>query len=96
MEKRVWVFVSAGSRYTFPSGIFSTLRMAEEWILKHELTGMLTEYPLDSGVYDWAVAKGYYQTKPADNKKRDMASLIGGFSAKEQKQFHYVSGRRTE
>jgi hypothetical protein len=45
---------------------FTVKELAERWIGDHGLTGMLTEYPLDMGVYDWAVAKGFFRSgKPA-------------------------------
>ncbi|WP_446697293.1 DUF7710 domain-containing protein [Streptosporangium sandarakinum] len=44
----VWVFLGDGARW--PSGVFQTRERAESWIKVGELTGMLTEYPLDADV----------------------------------------------
>lgn len=44
----VWVFNGGGD---FPAGVFTTRELAEAWIAKHRLVGVLTKYPLDIGVY---------------------------------------------
>ena len=50
----VWVF--NGAQSTFPSGVFTSRELAEEWIRTHALTGTLTNYPLDTGMYEHAIA----------------------------------------
>jgi len=94
MSRRVgaeymWVFL--GDQAAFPSGIFSGLDKAEEWIAKHELDGILTEYPVDEGVYDWAARNLYFvpnSTKVIDSK------LISRFTSSRMKSFHYGKGIR--
>jgi hypothetical protein len=62
-DSGVWVFHGAGGR--FASGVFTTRDKAEAWIKEHGLTGVLTRYPLDQGVYNWALEKQLFQpTKP--------------------------------
>ena len=51
----VWVFVGEGA--SLPSGVFASSEAAALWIARHGLTGLLTEYPLGEGAYDWAVAQ---------------------------------------
>lgn len=46
----VWVF--NGERSPFPSGVFSTHERAEAWVAQHRLSGCLTRYPVDTGVYE--------------------------------------------
>lgn len=57
----VWVFHGAGGHYS--SGVFSCRSLAEQWIRMRGLTGILTKYPLDSGVYDWALDNQIFYCK---------------------------------
>ena len=47
----VWVFNAA--RSNFPGAVFTSKQRAEAWISKHGLTGTLTRYPLDLGVFEF-------------------------------------------
>jgi len=91
MEKSqsVWVFV--GSEGRFPGGVFRTRGAAEEWIQRHGLSGVLTEYPLDVGAYDWAIAEGHFT--PKTDRERS-ASFVGQFSSGGQDHSHYADGVR--
>lgn len=83
----VWVFNAAGG--PFPGAVFSSPERAEAWIAKHSLTGVLTAYPLDQGVYEWVVAKGFFRPK------REMApGFAGRFSLAYQEHYHYEDGVR--
>lgn len=46
----VWVFIGMGSQ--FPAAVFRSLEIAKQWIAKYKLTGCLTKYPFDVGIYD--------------------------------------------
>ena len=82
----VWVFHGSGGR--FASGVFTTRDKAEAWIDQHHLTGVLTRYPLDQGVYDWAKEKQLFQpTKPEQTK----AAFIQRFTSGSQEHYHYDS-----
>ncbi len=35
-------------------GAFGSAARAEEWMEKHELSGLFTGYPVNAGSYDWA------------------------------------------
>jgi hypothetical protein len=87
-ESKVWVFSGEGGR--FPSGVFLTKESAEAWIAKHNLSGVLTCYPLDTGVYDWAVAQNLFQPKRPEHAS---AGFIQAFSSAKQEHFHYEQGR---
>jgi hypothetical protein len=87
----MWVFNGEGAR--FPSGVFSSRENAEAWIAKHALTGVLTAYPVDQGVYDWAVEKGLFRPKATKNID---ARFIGGFTSASQEHFHYYAGTSTD
>nr|WP_206170601.1 hypothetical protein [Spirosoma pollinicola] len=51
---------------------------------------MLTLYPLDTGVYDWSLEKGYFEAeKEADPK----ATFIQRFTTASQEHYHYEDGK---
>jgi len=83
----VWIF--NGARSNFPSAAFSQRALAEEWIKKHRLTGTLTRYPIDMGVYEWALDRGYFS--PSKDEHRT-ALFIGKFSSASQEHYHYEDG----
>jgi hypothetical protein len=85
----VWVFTGAGARTWYPSGVFSTREKAEEWIAQHGLSGTLTQYPLDTGSYDWAVKEGAFRPMRPDQATPE---FIQGF-ASGYRHFHYERGR---
>ena len=37
----------------FAGAVFSSLPKARKWISSHKLSGLLTAYPIDIGVYNW-------------------------------------------
>jgi hypothetical protein len=85
----VWVF--NGEKAQFPSGVFSTQENAEAWIAAQGLSGTLTQYPMDVGVYDWAVQKGSFKPKRDDQRS---AEFIAQFSSALQVHFHYRNGSK--
>ena len=87
MSKNIWVFNGANSR--FPSGIFMEKELAEHWIKKHKLTGTLTLYPINKGVYDWAIEQGNF-TPSKDHEYT--SSFIQKFSSASQEHYHYSEG----
>lgn len=84
----VWVFHGADGR--FASGIFVEKMAAERWISTNKLTGVLTEYPLNTGVYDWALQKGYFFPKTEEHTS---SVFIGKFTTASQEHFHYEDGK---
>ncbi len=85
----VWVFNGYGGQ--FPSAVFTTVEKAEEWIAKHKLSGVLTWYPLDSPVYEWVIARGYWQPKKDHQRTPD---FIQTFSSAYTGHYHYENGSR--
>jgi hypothetical protein len=60
---RVWVFHGESAR--FASGVFADRESALEWVGRHHLTGVLTQYRVGGGCYDLALEEGSFQpTKP--------------------------------
>lgn len=85
----IWAFV--GEQGTLPSGVFSNVECAERWISLHGLSGLLTEYPVDEGAYDWAVRTGHF--KPRADKTIN-CELISRFTCAQMNHFHYSNGVR--
>lgn len=85
--RMVWVFVGDTAR--LPSAVFSTLERAQAWIARHRISGLVTQYPLDVPVIDWAVAQGVYSPKPGDEHD---TWKIQTFTSAAQRHYHYVDG----
>ena len=89
MLNEIWVFNGANGQ--FPSGVFSSQEQAEVWIAKYRLTGVLTQYPIDVGVYDWAIQSGFF--KPKEEREKT-SQFIQRFSSASQEHFHYEDGQK--
>lgn len=83
----VWVFNGGGD---FPAGVFTSRDRAEAWVTQHRLSGVLTLYPLDVGVYEWAIKGGMFTPKRPDQAG---PRFIGGFSSASQEHYHYTDGK---
>ena len=83
----VWIF--NGNNSNFPSGVFTNRELAEIWISTNNLSGILTLYPLDQGVYDWAIPNGLFQPKKEIENKPE---FIQRFSSASQEHYHYENG----
>lgn len=85
----VWLFQGDAAR--FSGGAFRSRAKAEQWIADHKLTGVLTLYPLDVGVYDWAIASGLFTPKKPSHHE---PTFIAGFTTASQPHHHFQDGRR--
>jgi len=54
----VWIFHGTGA--PFASGVFANRDDGMAWIARHQLTGILTEYPVGDGCYDIALRDGHF------------------------------------
>lgn len=52
---------------------------------------MLTLYPLDVGVYDWAIDMGLFAPK---GERESTSAFIGSFTTASMEHSHYVDGVR--
>jgi hypothetical protein len=86
-ERSVWIFL--GDRAHWPSGVFSSREAAVRWITGH-LTGMITGYPVNVGVYGWAVASGSFRP----SKPRHSSGFTGGYTTAAQEHEHFTDGIR--
>jgi hypothetical protein len=84
----VWLFNGDGGG-SFPAAVFTTRAAAEEWIAGHRLTGCLTKYPLDIGVYEWAIERGAFKLK---HEYQTEPKFIGRFSSASMEHDHYEDG----
>lgn len=87
----VWVFCGANSR--LPSGVFKELATAEGWIEKNQLTGILTRYPLDTGLYDYASAKGWFKPR-RPYPSHTSPEFKARFTCAYLPHHHYENGKR--
>lgn len=83
----VWIFNGEGAR--LPSGVFLSRAKAELWIVQHSLSGLLTEYPIGTGVYDWAIANRHFEPKDPEHQS---PKFIGRFSSGNLLHVHYEGG----
>jgi hypothetical protein len=91
--KSVWVFNKNNAN--FSGGVFDELALAESWIKDNLLSGILTKYPLNQGVFDWAVENNMHSIKQEKLvEKRKQPNFIGGFTSASQEHYHYENGIR--
>lgn len=90
----VWVFNGSGIQkpFNFPSAVFTELELAEQWIHNNSLSGVLTQYPLNIGVYEWAVTRGFFKPR---RELHYTPGFIETFSDASQPHHHYERGERT-
>lgn len=86
----VWVFMGGGGS---PAGVFTLRERAETWIRCNSLSGTLTAYPLDIGIYDWTIERGYFRPKRDDQKT---PQFIGRFSSAYQEHYHFTDGMNAD
>lgn len=83
----VWVFMGDGA--THPAAVFTTRSAAELWITSAGVSGMLTEYPLNSSVYDHAIASGWFTPKSTE---QSLPPFVQRFTSARQSHDRYESG----
>jgi hypothetical protein len=89
----VWIFNKNNA--AFSGGVFSELNLAESWIKENSLTGILTKYPLDQGVFDWAIKNDMHNIKAEKvAEKSKQPNFVGGFTSASQEHYHYENGIR--
>ncbi len=71
----VWVFHGEAAR--FASGVFASRADGLAWVARHRLTGVLSEYPLGEGCYDWALARDRFRPSKAHHGS---PGHVAGFS----------------
>ena len=84
-----WIFMGDGAHQ--PSALFSSRADAESWISVAGVSGMLTGYPIDVSVYDWAIKQGHFSPKES---YQQTPRFISRFSSAYLEHYHYVDGTR--
>lgn len=83
----VWIF--NGSEARFASAVFYELEDAEAWIRQYRLSGILTKYPTNCGVYDWAIEKSFFNVKKEEQRT---PAFIGSFTSASMEHYHFEDG----
>jgi hypothetical protein len=86
---RLWVF--RGGDVGKISGVFTTKLLAEEWIHQHRLSGTLRAYPVNMGVYDWAISREFLVPK---NDFERSPEFIADCVRASQEYYVYEDGKR--
>lgn len=90
----IWIFHASGAR--FAGGVFEDIAVAEVWIEKYKLTGILTAYPQDESCFDWALRTfGTASDKAKLQAKGSDPAFVGGFTTAAQTHIHFENGKRT-
>lgn len=87
----VWVFNN--NKSNFSGGIFLSKDLAETWISRYNLTGILTQYPLNIGVLDYLIKEDLVgmRNETIERVKND-PNKIGGFTSASLIHYHYENG----
>lgn len=85
--EQVWIF--NGNRNALPSAVFSSREQAEVWIAGQGLSGTLTAYPIDMGIYQWVIAQGHFAPYKPHHTAPD---FIANFTSTHQEHYHYYKG----
>lgn len=88
MEKIIYVFTGQGSN--FPAGIFTDITLAIQWIEKYSLSGILSSYPTNIGLYDWAIESNYFEPQKDYQKE---SKFIERFTSASLEHLHFENGK---
>ncbi len=84
---KVWIFHGVNSR--FGNAVFTDINIAKAWIKKYKLSGIVTLYPLDISIYDWAIESGFFKPK---EPKHLLPDFIEKFTSASQEHYHFENG----
>lgn len=84
-----WIWIFHGNSANFTSAAFDSKDLAEEWIVRSKVSGVLTRMPINMSVYDWAVEKKYLLPKHPSQRSPE---FIQRFSSAYLEHFHYDLG----
>ena len=86
-----WVWIFHGKSANFSSAVFDSKDLAEDWIVRAKVSGVLTRMPVNVSIYDWVVEHKYFSPKYPSQKSPE---FIQCFSSAYLEHFHYESGVR--
>ena len=84
---QVWIF--NGEQSYLPSAVFLNLELAEKWVKENRVSGILTAYPINTSVYEWAIEKGVFHPKHPYQK---LPEFIQRFTSASLEHYHYKDG----
>lgn len=83
------LYIFTSKSLGLPSGIFTSYKLASSWIQNNYLSGILTEYPVDTSCYDWAIEHGYFKEKtPIDRAPTFIEKFVSAY----QQNWHFEHG----
>ena len=86
-EQTVWIFHGEGARHA--AGVFRSEADALDWVARHSVSGIVTEYPVGDGCYDVAVRQGsFVPSKPHHGEPAHVAAFSPGWT----RHVHIVEG----
>ena len=83
----VWAFSGEGSK--LPVAIFESKEIAEYWIKNNRVSGILSQYPLNMSIYDWAIRNKIFEPQKVEHKT---PVFIQKFTSASQEHYHYEDG----
>ncbi|KXX70001.1 hypothetical protein [Flammeovirga sp. SJP92] len=83
----VYVFIGNGA--TFPAGIFNSYVEGEMWISNTKVSGILTEMPVGTGIYDWAIENEFFKITKEYQKG---SKFIQKFSSASLNHWYFENG----
>ena len=86
---QIWVF--NGEENSLPSAVFLNFELATKWIKEKGVSGLLTAYPVNTGVYDWAIQKDFFLPKQSYQK---LPKFIQRFTSAYLEHYHYENGEQ--
>jgi hypothetical protein len=87
MESYMYVFT--GNKSIFPVGIFNEFELASQNIEKYKLSGILTKYPININLYEWALDNNFLEIK---NESQKNPKFIEQFSCASTEHYHFEEG----
>ena len=88
----VWIFKGPKRFPAFPSAVFLSLALGEEWVSKNAASGTFTRYPVNTGVYQWAIDNNLFKAKKEEHRQ---PNFIENFTTAYQEHYHYENGQLT-
>jgi len=85
-NKGVYVFNYINDYFGHPCAVFDQLNIAVCWICKNKVSGMLTRYPMNVSIYDWAIANHFFVPKRPDQFQPE---FIGRFTSAYLEHYHF-------
>lgn len=84
-----FIYIFSGEGSHFPSGVFTSFKEANNWIMSKKLTGCLNELPINIPLYDWAIQEDFF--KPSKEYQKE-SKFIQNFTCASIDHWHFEEG----